>query len=271
MSKSTSSKTTPLIINAGPVVFQFKDSGGAERYHVKGKGAVAPSIRDATRYEVDPYGRPLTLTPFPTSGGIPICLALIEVIELTQNYARVRWGEEEAIIPPGNLHLGTYGAIRNRLYPFVQIGGGPYGSNLRLKNPHREQDTVGLFDVGFILPGDTGEIVNFANPRGTKPFPILPANPDPLGLRLNPQPSKSENSSEWFRLFNGCSLHLESGFRNKPKSIWLASADAETVSYKLPQTSFATIHPRLVEFIPRASESDRATARKLFISLFSDL
>ncbi|MDE0837206.1 MAG: hypothetical protein OSA84_12735 [Akkermansiaceae bacterium] len=267
---ATLTKKSP-ITNAGPIVVQFKTPAGAELYHVAGKGEVAESIRDATRYEVDPGGKPLKLDPFPTYPCLPICLALIEVVEVTYNYVRVRWGEEEVIVPPHKLHAATYCPIRHRLNPFVRIGGGPYGSTVLIDNPHKERETAALFDVGFILPGDTGELVNVSNPRGSKPFPILPAGDDPLGLTWNHLSPLCENSSEWFRLLNRCSLHLDSGFGGSSKSIRLESADHVPIRFTLPKSSFAAVHPRLVEFIPRAEESEPSAVRELFISLFSDL
>jgi len=214
----------------------------------------------------------LRLNPIPDHTSNPFCLALVEILEVNESHTRARWGVEEAIIPTEKFHSASYVPIRDRLAPFVRIGGGPYGSNVRYGSIHSAKESAALFDIVFRLPDDAKGLVKVSNLRGSKPFPpLLVTAEDRLGLR-NISFKCNDTSTEWFRVFrSGFSLCVTSGFGADQKLIQLTSADATPVTFGLPETGFAEVYPRLLEFIPKALESDRGSARKLFISLFSDL
>lgn len=256
----------------GPVIFGIRNSGNDYGYHVAGSDKLTESIAEATRYPTTTGETVLRLDSIPGHDSIPFCLALVEILEVTENYTRARWGIEEAIIPTANYHTATYCAIRNRLKPFVRIGGGSYGSNVRYGSIHEAKEETALFDIAFQLPDDDRGLVNVSNPRGSRPFPPLPVTAeDRLGLR-SISFKCCDPVTDWFRIFKDrFSLHLESGFGADRKSIRLESFDSPAVSFGLHDSGFGAVLPGLLEFIPEALKSDRATARNLFISIFSRL
>ena len=254
------------------MVFCIKTPENEHTYHVAGSEKLTEAISDATRYHLKPGDTVLRLDPIPDDKSLPFCLALVEILEVNESYTKARWGVEEAIIPTEKYHSACYVAIRDRLAPFVRIGGGPFGSNVRYGSIHSANESAALFDIAFRLPHTTKGLVNVSNPRVSKPLPPLPVTAeDRLGLRTISFKC-NDTSTEWFRIFNdGFSLLLTSGFGADQKLIQLTSADATPVTFGLPETGFAEVYPRLLEFIPKALGSDRGTARKLFITLFSDL